>query len=214
VSFFKDALQLIITRHGYIRFAQVPERGRFDDRKLEVESLRGTQSNFKWCVMCFHFLRAGCCCWIQRRCDNSRAMRFVSILYRRSAPLSPRACMLISTRRPPPVSPAVSPRPPSGSYRIPQTGAPECARARRLYSCTSVCVGSAGRGCYLVTDFSITCTFSLLAGQCSAPRFRATGPTPFFHAIYTGLFIAWSLSLYVYVYTDTRTTAGQCDSRG
>jgi len=51
----------------------------------------------------------------------------------------------------PPVSPPVSLWPPSGSFRIPQTGAPESARARRLCSCTRVCVCPARRGCYPVT---------------------------------------------------------------
>jgi len=54
----------------------------------------------------------------------------------------------ITSRRPPPVSPAVSPRLPSGSFCIPQTGAPVSARARRLYLSTSVCVCSARRGCH------------------------------------------------------------------
>ena len=55
----------------------------------------------------------------------------------RSRPTSQRGTPTCRTsRRPPPVSP----RPPSGSFRTPQTGAHVSARARRLYSCTSVCV--------------------------------------------------------------------------
>jgi len=67
--------------------------------------------------------------------------------------------LIHTSRRPPPVSP----RPPSGSFHTPQTGAPVSARARRLYSCTSVCVCSARRGCHPCDAISLSCNRHLEA---------------------------------------------------
>jgi len=80
----------------------------------------------------------------------------VCVLTRACAPSISRG----ASRRPPPVSPAVSPRPPSGSFRTPQTDAPVSARAKRLCSCTSVCVCSARRGGYPVTERYINAYYS------------------------------------------------------
>jgi len=53
---------------------------------------------------------------------------------------SPWVGLYVTETETPPVSPAVSPRPPSGSFRIPQMGAPVSARARRLCIRAPACV--------------------------------------------------------------------------